>query len=289
MTFDAFLQAAWNEHGERPQEIADRLSVSLHVVETPDQLVRFAALVTHVYGEHLGQWERGAGLLDLLRGLPAFDGSGAVIGSLARGIGALRYAGGDRDALKPLTSDDRVSALATAASALAGRGEFAAAVSAYNEAIALASKGLPADSPAVRALAIGGNNLAAALEEKKDRDPHETQGMLAAAEGGLKYWTLAGTWLEVERAEYRLTRSLLQAGEPHRALQSARRCIEICDRNGAPAFERFFGYAVLALAQRSAGDIAAFGASREYALRMFEQVAEDERVWCEPELRELGA
>jgi hypothetical protein len=111
--------------------------------------------------------------------------------------------------------------------------------------------------------------------------------MLAAAEGGLKYWKLAGTWLEDERAEYRLTRSLLQAGKPQAAIESARRCIEVCERNDAPAFELFFGYAVLALAQRSTGDVTAFEASRKHALHFFEQVAEGERTWCESELREL--
>jgi hypothetical protein len=40
----------------------------------------------------------------------------------------------------------------------------------------------------------------------------------------LKYRTLAGTWLETERALHRLARSLLQAGEPAAAIESAQRC-----------------------------------------------------------------
>ena len=61
--------------------------------------------------------------------------------------------------------------------------------------------------------------------------------MIVAAEGGLKYWKLAGTWLEEERAEYRLARSLLQAGRPHAAIASATRCIDVCTSNAAPAIE----------------------------------------------------
>ena len=112
--------------------------------------------------------------------------------------------------------------------------------------------------------------------------------MIAAAEGGLKYWKQAGTWLEEERAEYRLARSLLQAGKPDAAIASATRCIEVCAANGAPAFEQFFGYAALALAQRAAVDVAAFTASREHARQLYELVPAAERQWCESDLEELA-
>ena len=147
---------------------------------------------------------------------------------------------------------------------------------------------LARDSPANRALAAGGNNLAAALEEKNDRDVAETEGMIAAAQGGLKYWKLAGTWLEEERAEFRLTRSLLKAGRPAAAIESAKRCIDVCAHNDAPAIERFYGYVVLALAQRASGDANAFAAAREAALALYEEVPANEKQWCTSEIAELG-
>jgi len=288
MTFDAFLETAWKDHGDRPEEVADRLTGALHLVRDPDNIPPFARLVTHVFGEHLGQWHRGIELLESLRGLPACDGSAAVLGPLARSIAALRYASGDSAALQSVSPDDRAAVLATAAAAFTGRNEHKKAIAAYAAARELADAGLPAGSPAIRALAIAGNNLAAALEEKKERDGVETQGMIAAARGGLQYWKLAGTWLEEERAEYRLTRSLLKAGQAEAATHSAERCIEICKQNNAPAFEQFFGYAVLALAQRAAGDASAFEASRCTALSFFEQVPPEEKSWCESELKDLG-
>jgi hypothetical protein len=288
MTFDAFLETAWNDHADRPQEVADRLAASLHIVQAPEHIPPFARLLTHVFGEHLGQWHRGIDLLESLRSLPAFDGGAAVAGALAMSVATLRYASGDRSALEPLPLENRVSALATAAAAFSGRTEFGQALAAYSEAVRFANAGLPSGSPAIRALAIGGNNLAAALEEKKHRDATETKGMIAAAEGALKYWKLAGTWLEEERAEYRLTRSLLQAGEPRAAIQSAERCIHVCRLNDAPAFEQFFGYVVLALAQRAAGDAGSFEVSRKHALHLFEQVPHEERHWCASDLKDLG-
>ena len=288
MTFENLIETAWNDHADRPQEVADRLASSLALIDSAQRIVPFARLVTHVFGEHLGQWRRGIEVLESLRGTPACDGSPASTSALARGIAVLRHTSGEHDALAPLSTEDRIAVLASAASAFAGRHEFRRAVAAYAEASRLAESGLPSGSPAIRALAIGGNNLAAALEEKGDRDAFETRGMIAAAEGGLKYWKQSGTWLEEERAEYRLARSLLQAGEPRAAVDSARRCIAVCAANDALAFEQFFGYAVLALAQRAAGDGNGFAASRREALDRFEQVASDEKAWCASALEELS-
>ncbi len=289
MTFDAFIETAWNDHAEQPQVVADRLAASLHVIETTEQIAAFARLTTHVYGEHLGEWARGIAVLESLRGVAAFDGSPTPSSAVVRGVAVLRYASGDQRALEPLALDDRVTVLATASSALAGRKEFKPAIAAYSEALRLASPGLAASSPARRALAIGGNNLAAALEDKNDRDAFETKGMVAAAEGGLKYWRQAGTWLEEERAEYRLANSLLEAGEHRAAIESAQRCIALCIANSAPAFEQFFGYTVLARARRAGGDVVGFEASRSEARRLFDLVPPDERQWCKSELEQLEA
>lgn len=288
MSFDEFMKTAWNDHADKADEVAARLAASLHVVASADQIPRYAALVTHVYGEHLGQWPRGVAVHQALRGSPAFDGSPDARGAIDRGIATLNYCAGDASALLPLAADDRVAVLAVASSARLGRHDHAGALAAYDEALQGAQGGLPDGSPAVRALAIGGNNLAAALEEKPDRNADETAGMLRAAQAGLKYWTLAGGWMEQERADYRLARCLLQAGQPVPAVASARRCRDMCAANNASDFEIFFAHAVLALALRAAGDAAGYASSREEALACYANVPPDERKWCAVELRELG-
>ena len=288
MTFDAFFKLAWNDHGDQPEDVADRLAVSLHLLESPEHIGRFAGLVTHVFGEHLGQWNRGIALLRSLQDLPGYADGDMIADRLNRAIATLRFAGGENGALDSLTPEHRASALATAAAAFAGQNEFKRAIAAYSEATQLADAGLPCASPAIGALAVGGNNLAAALEGKKDRDAFETDGMIAAAQGALKYWTQAGTWLEVQRAEYRLARSRLQAGQPGAAIESANRCIDVCALNNAPPFEQFFAHAVLALAQRAASNLSAFEAARDRALGLLEQVPADERKWCASELKEIA-
>ena len=288
MTLDTFLETAWADHGDHPQEVADRLVNSLDLVTTPEHIPPFTRLLMHVYGEHLGQWTRGIELLESLRTSSACDGNATAAEALRRNIATLRYAGGDADVLATLATPDRVFVLASAAAAFAGRSDYPRAIAAYAEALKLAHAGLPAQSPALRALAIGGNNLAATLEEKADRNSAETDGMVVAAKGALKYWRLAGTWLEEERAEHRLTRSLLAAGRPLEAIESATRCVDVCMRNNAPAIEQFLGVAVQALAQKAAGSTDSFAASRAQARTLFGQLARDDRPWCQTTLDELG-
>ena len=289
MSLDAFLQAAWAEHADHPQVVADRLAASVHLVQLPADVRPFAGLVAHVYGEHLGQWQQGIAVLDLVRRAPGFDGSTAADEPLARWIATLRYAGGDAAALQPLPVQERVAVLANAAAMFAGQHDFRGAIGAYREALRLAEGGLPAGSPAIRSLAVAGNNLAVALEARATLDAAEREGMLVAAQGGLAYWKQAGTWLEKERAEYRLSRSLQKAGEAEAAIGAAQRCIEICRRNEAPAFEMFFACAVLALAHRQAGNADAFVAQRDLALEAYTRLPEDEKTWCEKDRAELLA
>ena len=136
---------------------------------------------------------------------------------------------------------------------------------------------------------MAGNNLSAELEGKPELTGPERAAMVLAAETGLAYWKLAGTWLEEERAEYQLARCLLRAGEFDRARASIRNCIALCEANDAPAFERYFGHAVLAIAERAAGNVRAFAAAREAALAQYALISKEEQGWCQRELDEIAA
>jgi hypothetical protein len=282
MSLDDFIAAAWNDHGDHPEEVATRLAGALERLESAADVPPFARLVTHVYGEHLARWSAGVALLESLRGRPQWEGDTSVSGAIDRSIAVLRYAGNLDATLTHLSTDDD-----RAHHRLSGTGRHRWKRNrAYEEALQVAAPGLEPGSPALRALAVGGNNLAASLEEKPDRDAVETRGMVAAAEGGLRYWRLAGTWLEEERAEYRLTRSLLQAGSHEGAVEHAP-VIDVCAANNAPPIERFFGYVVLAVAQSRSGEQAAYMAARQLALDQYAMVAPDERRWCEADLDAL--
>jgi hypothetical protein len=288
MSFQQFIETAWSDHADHADAVAQRLTASLAQVEEPAQVAPYARLVTHVFGEHLAQWQDGLAVLAALRALPAAAGP-VEQALLARNGAVLRHGHGDADAVAALGREDRIVALATASSAYAAQKRYAAALDAYESAEREAEGGLPAGSPAVRALAVGGNNLASALEEKAVRDARETAGMVAAAQSGLVHWRQAGTWLEEERAHYRLARSLLKADRAADAVGAAQSCVDVCLAHDAPPFERFFGYAVLSLALRGSGRGDEAARAKAQALAEYEQVADDERTWCAADLAELAA
>jgi len=288
MTLQVFLKEAWRDHGDHAEEVAERLSQSLALVQAPADVRPFAGLLAHVYGEHMGQWQRGVDLLQALTRLPAFDGSERAQGPVTRGTAMLRFAAGDPSALDGLSDEDATYALASAAGALAARGEIACAITAFWQALARAPEDLTREHPAVSALAICGNNFSVVLERSADLGPEESRAMIAAAQAGLRYWKLAGTWLEEERAEYQLGRCQLRAGDLDAALASIDSCIAICQRNAAPPFELFFGHAVRAIVLRAKGEAAKFEESRRLALGQYGLIPPGEQKWCEREHTELG-
>lgn len=287
VTFAQLVEKAWEDHADAPQGVADRLSVALASIASADDIPAYARIVTHVLGEHLGEWERGIALLESLRRNPAFHAAAAAQEALRRGVATLRYASGDDTVTAALAPDDRAAVFAGAAGMFAGRGDYDGALAAYASGVTLAAD-LPQESSVFRSLAIAGNNLAAALEGQPARSPAQTQGMVAAARGGLAFWRIAGTWLEEERAHYRLARSHLAAGDPVQAIEAGKACAQVCMANDAPAFERFFAYAVLARALRDAGFRADGDDMRDEALAWFDRIPDNERRWCEAELAELS-
>jgi hypothetical protein len=285
--FDGFIETAWNDHAAQAEAVAERLHQSLALIEAPERIAPYARLVTHVFGEHLARWNDGITLLESMRQCSGWRDAAADQDLLKRYIAALHYAAGNPAALAGLAAEERVTALAIATAALMGQNDYAGAISTFEQAVQLVDPAWTATSPSFRALAVGGNSLACGLEEKPDRDEVQSQGMVSAAAAALKYWTVAGTWLEQERAEYRLCNSLLKAGRSAEAITHAQQCLAICAANGAAPFEQFFGYAALAMAQRANHDTALFLASRAQALHFYAQVPADEQVSCATDLAAL--
>ncbi|MEP7180977.1 MAG: hypothetical protein ABI886_02175 [Betaproteobacteria bacterium] len=286
MTFDTFLDEAWRDHGERPEEVAARLEQGYALIEMPAQIAPFARLIAHVDGEHLARWRDGAARLARLRSHPKWTGDGDAPAIVRRLIAALGVAGGD-EMESGLDGADRAHAHAVAAAALIEQRDTAAAIRHFRSALAAAAPGLPERDPAIRALAVASNNVASALEEQPLRDAGQTRAMLEAAAASREYWAQAGTWLETERAEYVLAKCHLAVGDAAAALEHAMACVAICERNGADGFERFFAQAALALARRAGGDAAGYASAKDAALGCHAALAANLLPWCEPTLRLL--
>lgn len=289
MDFDSFLDQAWNEHATQPEAVAARLAgPGLALVQDERQLGELAALAQHVHGQHLGRWAEGVGFQQQLAALPLLAPGSATAQALQRHTTVLQLAGGSaalNPALPP-AEHTRLQALTAAALALHDSPRAGALLQA-----AVAGAGtLPDGDPAVRALAAASNNLASALQEEAQLSQAQQRLMVQAAQVARATWERAGTWLEVERADYRLALCLAKAGEPGAARAHAQAClarVQAQPEPGAPALEHFFGWECRARVEAAAGDIAAQAQALQQAEAWFARLAEADQAWCRASLEAL--
>ena len=285
MDFDDWLNRAWDEHAQDPAGVAARLGAEGIALAAADaDLAALARLAHHLFGEHLGRLDDGRALLQRLATQPA---AGDATRSAARLLEASLVLTGGGDPRAGLGASERIRVTGLAAGNLSGRDAARAGVL-LREALAEAEgAALADDDPAVRALAVTGNNVAAALEEQPERSDAERALMILAAQTGRAYWARAGSWLEVERAEYRLSRSCAAAGDAEGARRHAQECLRIVTEHGDAPLEAFFGQEALAWAERAAGNVTACAAAVAAAAAAFEQIEESDRSWCRPTLDKL--
>ena len=119
-------------------------------------------------------------------------------------------------------------------------------------------------------------------------DLAETELMLLAAKTGRRYWEVAGTWLEVERAEYRLAMSLLAAGHPKAALVQAKLCVAICEDHGVIPYDHFFGWVATATASYRSGDPLNAKLAYDKAASLIDRMKPEVQPDCRAALAKLG-
>ncbi len=289
MDFDAFIDQAWTDHAGDPAAVAARLQAEgLALVGNAQQLSAMAHLAHHVFGSHLARWEAGIQFQQQLAALPHCASNSAEAQAIARHVSALRLAGGLGDDRPAATASDRIRLTALAANNLVEH-DARRAAALLEEALAMVeTAGLPDSDPCHRALAVAGNNTASTLEEKPTLSAQEKRLMILAAQAGRRHWAIAGTWLETERAEYRLAMSWLKAGDTAQARQHAQHCLEIVAAHDDVALEAFFGWEALGLVERAAGNATGHAHAVAQAEAAFTRLAESDQGWCRASLDKLS-
>ena len=288
MDFDTFMGKAWDDHATDAAAVARRLDDGIALVGDEAQLNRLMHLGQHVYGEHLAEWRNGVAFLDRIAALPAFVREGASGQAQRRAIAALQLSEGADATIGDLSPSDRIRVGAMASGNLAAH-DTARARRLLEAALDLAQRaGLPNDDPMHRTLAVTGNTLACTLEEKADRNAEECALMILAAQTARHHWAITGTWLETERAEYRLANTWLQAGDLARAREHAQACLEIVAANDGAALERLFGWEALGLVERAAGNAAGHAQALVRAREAFAELDESDKSWCAASIEKLA-
>lgn len=282
MEFNTYLNAAWDQHVNDSSGVADGFEEAFRLVKETAQINQLAHLITHVMGEHLGRFEKGQALLNLLKSNRLADSE--THHSLARFSRILSLTEKpDYNLGSDVSSSDLMRIYSSAASALLGLNQVGRATSLFKQALAIAETS-DSNDPGMRAMAVSGNNLASTLIEKSERTPEETELMILAAKTGRKYWEIAGTWLEVERAEYRLAQSYLQARDFINSIKHANLCLTICEKNNAEPLEFFFAFEAIAQVEKAMQQPLRSLSQMEKYLDL---VPQNQKSWCVPSLEKL--
>ncbi len=286
MQFDTWLNGAWDEHATRAAAVAARIAgEGLPLARSDAHVAALMRLAHHVYGDHLGRWTEGR---QLLFQLGTSDPAGPAAGVAQRVFDAsLALAGGLDDVRGTMSPSERIRVGAHAAGALAERDAPRAGSLLREAALEFDTQALPNSDPACRAIAINGNDIAMTLSEKLLRSDAERDLMLLGARIARDYWARAGTWLEVERAEYRLAISWLKAPDFAAARRHARRCLDLVREHEAPPLEWFFGFEALALVERALGNAPAAARAVQDMKSAFERLDDADREWCRPSLERV--
>lgn len=288
MDFNTYLDKAWNDHATQATTVVNTFPEGLKLVQTSSDLEQLGRLATHVYGEHLGRWNDGLSFINTLSKHLQFSESSSVGKSFSIFKGALSLSTQPSFDLESYSASDKIRILAMSASSLSEQGQPDRATDYFLKALELGQSGISKEDPANKSLAITANNLACRLEEKSSLSNIETDLMILAARVARKFWEVAGSWKEVERAEYRLSQSYLRAGKSEESFIHAQNCVEICSGNSAPALEFFFGYEALALAEKAKGNALGYETAMTQMKKYFEQLSDDDKSWCEVTLKRLS-
>lgn len=287
MELKTFLNQAWTDHANDSKAVADRIPTAFSLIGANDDVPAVVQLISHVVGEHLGEWEKAKRLLSSLRDHSKFNPATESAIAIARATAAIEIGAGSNPDLSSFSPSDRVRILSQAAALKAAHGHTASARTLLEQALAATSPSFADSDSGHRALAVTGNNLASSLEQKTDRSDLESELMIYAAKIARRFWELAGGWLEVERAEYRLAMCYLAAQDHAHALKHAQTCIEICEQNQAAAFEFFFAYEALARVESARNNEFGFAKAVEKINDHFVDLSDSDKAWCEETLTKL--
>lgn len=277
--FDRFVARAWADHATRGDAVARRLRMRTPPPQTAEQLVRLTRLVVHLVGEHLGRFDDARWRLEALRTHPLTDR--AVLSELRVGVAVLDIGEGRIDTAEGLDPAESVRSDAGAAAVALGRGDAPRALRLIDRARERLAALPDAQPPDHRPLAVACNNMTWDLHALgAERSPAQTDAMLRLAAASREHWSRAGTWLEIERAEYALAFAHLSAGLHDDAWRHAAHCLAVCLHHQASPLEMVYAHEAMARVHHARREAAELAHHTQALQTVFARLSADDAAAC---------
>lgn len=270
-----WLDAAWPRHDKDSRALADELHERAPTLPDDDDGAEAVRLARHTLLAHLADPEA---LMALLARLPTGE---KLSPQRERAQWALdRVAGRPAAELPAAIANGLIGDVALAWLETGRLADARAAVLGLEDA-AMAD----ADPAACRALGSTCHNLATALRSGPRGDAARDALMLDIAHLSRRAWARAGTWMNVERADYDIAMCHAALGQGAPAVAHAQACLARCEAEDADAAERFFAHECNVHAQRAACDAAWAAAHRTRMQALLGEITDaGMKAWCEQTL-----
>lgn len=283
MNFKSYIDQAWAQHDKQTANVVQSYSLGLERAHSEDDILAFCRLVLHIAAEHDFNFEAALQETQKIQ-KSEYAQSPAVKAVLLRQAASLKVMGEKKVDLSSFSISDRSLVFVVAASSFLYRNQFDKADDFLVQSVS-ASLALPSTDPAFKQMAMSCNNMAAFLSEKSELKTEEKKRMIDFAIYSRNFWEKAGTWLQVERAEYYLSRYFRKISDWDKALKHAELCLQICKSEKAPAVEMFFAHEALALTSKEMNDQFQFEKNLEQMKIFFNQCSESDQSWMQQSLK----
>ena len=137
------------------------------------------------------------------------------------------------------------------------------------------TEGNAGDDSSHRRFAVACNNRTWDLLETPDRSEAQSREMLHAAHSSAYHWAIAGTPLNVARADLTVSRVYAALGWGGLAREFAARCMRYCESNHVEDWDIAFAHVAMAHAEALLGNRAEHRRAYELAQTAIARVAKD--------------
>ncbi|MCA8298662.1 hypothetical protein LGN19_33240 [Burkholderia sp. AU30198] len=201
----------WHDHTKQPTAVAARLRERLAFPMDAQDLVELAALATHVFGEHLGDWQAGMGYLDQL--VDAHEDAPAdSLRRIDRQHAVLERLEDANASLDRFDADDRVYITALALPAITLQRSVAEAETAFAEAMHLLASSDCHEHH--RLFGVVTANLVCDLLDRSALSAARRRLLVVLAEKSHALWLQEGDETDREKAAFRLMQSYQKCRTP---------------------------------------------------------------------------
>lgn len=283
MNFKTYIDTAWMKHDKSTTEVVSSYPEGIELSKTEDDVLAIARLVSHVATEHNFSFEIAISTIEKLLVLSHVNSPQAKA-TLGRILVTLKFTSGQAVDVSKLTVSDRTIVFITAAASNLLQNHFEKTVSLLNNAIAASHSLSDLKDPAYRTLAMLTNNMAATLGDRTQLNEVEKELLIELAQYARTFWEKAGTWLQVERAEYYLSKYFRKIQNYQKSEHHALLCLHICEKENAEPLEYFFAHEALALTFRESGSELQYQRHLEMMKKYFEKCQASDQSWMQDSL-----